>query len=57
MLLRFSGLEPVVLRQYFSDWAVVQKWNPEQRYRVVGSTLAASATEFLVAIANLIAVL
>jgi HEPN domain-containing protein len=38
LLLRLSGREELVKKNVFDAWAVVVSWDPEMRYRPVGSS-------------------
>ena len=33
-LLTYSGVESRIVRNYYSEWLVVKRWKPEDRYRV-----------------------
>jgi hypothetical protein len=37
VLLHLSGIETKVKTQYFADWSMVLQWEPEARYKPVGS--------------------
>ena len=56
-LLALSGVEHKVRPQHLADWSVEASWNPECRYRPVGSATAADAKEMLEAARRLLRVL
>ena len=56
-LILFSGVEARVKPALASDWSVVKKWAPEQRYSPVGTQTAADAAEMIAATATLLKVL
>lgn len=37
VLLQFSGVEKKVKKKFFVDWSNVSEWNPEARYKSIGS--------------------
>ncbi|MGH9800997.1 MAG: HEPN domain-containing protein [Blastocatellia bacterium] len=37
VLLHLSGAEDKIKTRYFADWSVVVDWDPEARYRSIGS--------------------
>lgn len=37
ILLKLSGKEKDVKRDYFSDWSLIAQWNPEKRYEPIGT--------------------
>lgn len=43
VLLRFTGRESVVKASYFVEWSAVAAWNPEARYKPIGSANAGDA--------------
>jgi hypothetical protein len=49
ILLHLSGLEEQVKRKYVHSWSVVGKWEPNQRYRLSGSTNTQEAEDMLAA--------
>ena len=57
ILLRLSGIEDKILTHFSVDWAVVKKWTPEWRYRVVGSTSQSDAAAFINAAKRLLRVI
>ena len=57
ILLRFSGMEPRIKKQYFAPWSVMLDWDPEKRYQRAGQAteqeaddMISSATQLLAAI-------
>lgn len=47
VLLRFSGIESRVKANYFAEWSVVSAWNPESRYKPIGSASLNDAQQML----------
>lgn len=37
VLLKLSGIETKIKTQHLADWSEVAKWNPELRYKPIGS--------------------
>lgn len=40
ILLKLSGMETIIKSRILADWIIVRLWNPEKRYRPVGSVKA-----------------
>lgn len=57
VLLSLSGLEKKVKSDYFLDWNIVNQWNPEMRYGVIGEIDSSDAKEMIDAVKNLITVI
>lgn len=57
VLLHLSGLEPTVRAQFLADWSVVTQWDPEIRYRAVGTTSDAWAATMIASTTALLEVL
>jgi hypothetical protein len=53
MLLFLSGREGVIKASFWTDWADVNQWNPENRYNPIGTVSDAEARKFLKAAENL----
>jgi len=51
VLLRLSGREQFIKVSLFPEWTILNKWNPEARYRRVG-TVTASAVRTMMAAAR-----
>ena len=47
ILLRLSGAETGVKASHFADWSIVATWDPEVRYKPVGSAMRTDAREML----------
>ena len=43
VLLRLTGREALVKASYFVEWSAVAAWNPEARYKAIGSANASDA--------------
>jgi HEPN domain-containing protein len=43
VLLKLTGRESVVKKNYFAEWSAVAAWNPEARYKPIGSASASDA--------------
>ena len=46
-LLSLSGLESRIKGMFFAEWSAVAKWNPEARYKPIGSA-SKQAAEWLI---------
>ena len=53
VLLRLSGIELRVTSTYLAEWSVVVTWNPEVRYKPIGSSSRRDA-ERIIAAANVL---
>lgn len=47
VLLRFSGRESNIKAGLFAEWSVVSAWNPESRYKPIGSASPTDAQQML----------
>ena len=47
VLLRLTGLEDKVRLKHMADWSIVAQWNPEARYKTVGSISETDAQDML----------
>lgn len=56
-LLEFTGLQDKVKLRFFSDWAIVNKWKPEQRYSPTGTKTLVEAGDMIQATQNLLRIL
>lgn len=56
-LLEFTGLQDKVKLRFFSDWAIVNKWKPEQRYSPPGTKTLVEAGDMIQATQNLLRIL
>lgn len=56
-LLEFTSIQSRIKLRYFADWAIVNKWNPEQRYNRPGTKTLAEDGEMIQATQNLLKVL
>lgn len=43
VLLKLTGREPAVKQNFFVEWSAVSEWNPEARYKPIGSANSADA--------------
>jgi len=57
ILLRFSGLEVRIKTRLMAEWSIVAMWEPEARYRRVGTASAADATDLIQAARKVVAAL
>ena len=46
-LLRLTGREAAVKARYLAEWSAVSEWNPEARYREIGTASAADSETML----------
>ncbi len=49
ILLRLSGREERIKIPYFAEWSAVAQWNPEARYRPLGTARASDAKQMIAA--------
>jgi len=56
-LLSLSGIEPKIRSLHLKHWSTVNKWEPELRYRPVGSTTRAEARSMIDAAIELLRVI
>lgn len=56
-LLEFTGLQDEVKLRYFADWAIVNKWKPEQRCSPPGTRTLIQAGDMIQATQNLLRIL
>jgi hypothetical protein len=47
VLLRLSGTEAIMRNKYLSEWSAVSTWDPELRYKLVGSTSFQTANSMI----------
>jgi HEPN domain-containing protein len=57
VLLDFTAIQSSVKLSHFADWAIVNKWNPEQRYSPPGTKTLAEADDMIQATQNLLRIL
>lgn len=53
VLLRLSGREAYIKKQFLADWSVVNSWNPDGRYQPVG-TVSKQEAQAMIAAAKLL---
>jgi hypothetical protein len=56
-LLRLTGLDAEVKSTHFSEWSTIIEWNPDLRYRPIGSTSLSTAKDMLHSVSTLLKVL
>jgi hypothetical protein len=54
ILLSLSGVEPIVMTKYFTEWSAVAGWTPEARYKGRGKVTRANAELLVKAAGNLL---
>ena len=47
ILLRFSGIEPRIKKDYMAPWSVVLDWDPEKRYQRTGQATQQEAIDMI----------
>jgi HEPN domain-containing protein len=47
LLLHLTGLEDKVKLEYMAEWSIVAQWNPEARYKPIGSVKEDDAKDML----------
>ena len=57
VLLKLSGVEKKITENYFSEWSIVLKWNPETRYKQIGSATNQSARQMIDSAVSILRVL
>ena len=57
ILLRFSGLEARIRTRLMAEWSIVAMWEPEARYRRVGTASAADAADLIQAAGKVLTLL
>ena len=56
-LLEFTGIQDKIKLRYFADWAIVNKWKPEQRYSPPGTKTPVEARDMIQATQSLLRIL
>ena len=54
ILLHLSGAEAIIKNKYFKEWSDVATWDPEMRYKPVGSISIQYATSMIAAAKSLV---
>jgi hypothetical protein len=49
VLLRLSGRESYIRASLFPEWTILSQWNPEARYRPIGSVTASAVRDMIAA--------
>ena len=57
VLLHFSGAEARIKMRLMAEWSIVAMWEPEARYRRVGTARASDATDMIRAAKSMVAAL
>jgi HEPN domain-containing protein len=57
VLLHLSGHESTVIAKAFTDWSTVLNWEPEIRYRPIGTASSKDANDMLDSVARLLKIL
>lgn len=57
VLVEYTALQNTIQRNHLTDWSVVLKWSPEQRYNPVGTKSLSDADEMIAATQRLLQVL
>ena len=47
VLLRLSGVEAKIKRRLMAEWSIVAMWEPETRYRLIGTARATDAGDMV----------
>jgi len=56
-LLEYTAIQDKVKLQYFTDWATVNTWKPEQRYSPPGTKTLSQTNDMIQATQNLLRIL
>jgi len=54
VLLHLSGIEDKIKRSHFVEWSVIGKWDPNARYKPIGSATKADAEEMVTSARTLV---
>jgi hypothetical protein len=57
ILLRLTGREAKIKTSYFTEWSVVSQWDPEARYKPIGSADRSAASLMISSAETLLKVL
>ena len=57
VLLRLSGVEATIKSQFLAQWSVVVSWDPEARYRPIGSATPQDVVDMISSVTALLAVI
>ncbi|WP_069472915.1 hypothetical protein [Candidatus Marithrix sp. Canyon 246] len=53
-LLKFSGVTEKIRNHFSTEWSIVEKWNPEIRYKPIGSHARQTAQDMLTSTETLV---
>jgi hypothetical protein len=57
VLLKLSGLETKTKRSYMTDWSIVAQWNPDARYKPIGTATDKNTQDMITSSSTLLKVL
>ncbi|NQT29595.1 MAG: HEPN domain-containing protein [Candidatus Saganbacteria bacterium] len=57
VLLKLSGHELVVKSKYLADWSIIAQWDPEVRYKQIGSAAEVDAKNIISSTRNILGAL
>ena len=57
VLLRLSGTERKIRSKFLAEWSIVLGWNPETRYRKMGTATKQDALDMIAAVTNIVGAL
>ena len=57
VLLTLSGIVEKISNNYSAEWSIVSKWNPENRYKKIGSETKQTACNMINAVEDLLKVI
>lgn len=57
VLLHLSGIEAKIKTKYFVEWSSVATWDPEARYKNIGSTTSQDAKLMVQSVGTLLAII
>ena len=57
ILLRLSGRNEMIKGQHLPDWSACAQWNPESRYKPIGTVTRSAASDMIPSAAELLRVL
>lgn len=57
VLLRLSGTEGKIRSKFLAEWSIILRWNPESRYRKMGTATKQDAIDMIAAATSLLGAL
>lgn len=54
VLLHLSGVESKIKTKFFADWSIIALWDPESRYKTIGTAKMVDAKNMITASKNIL---